>query len=1149
MKYLADKIPKASGSDGKISNNLFWAKLSTINNYFYISIIMEHKKKIIFMMGMLFCFYLTTFAQGITLNLNNVTVRSAFEALKKEYKYMFIYESNDVNTRKTVSVNAQNQSLDAVLNQILVGQDVTYEINEKNIVIHKSTVRTQAVERRITGMVVDENNEPVIGANIKEKGTTNGTVTDVDGNFSLEVEENAVLQVSYIGYITQETGVLSSFVGERGKYLVIKLIEDVQALNEVVVVGYGVQKRASVTGSVASIQSKDIVTVKTPNITNTLAGKLPGLRAVQRSGAPGDDAASIDIRGFGSALIIVDGVERDFSQIDANDVESISVLKDASAAVYGFKGANGVILVNTKKGEIGKPKISYTGYAGVQNITRYPEFLNGYEYALLYNEAQQNIGVNAPYSAEELERFKLGTVDWYKETIRNSIPQMYHNMSVSGGSEKVKYFFSLGLTDQEGIYKSGDYSFQRYNVRSNVSAQIVKGFSVDLQLSGRLDTRIKPYEYEGGLITRSIQMAKPVFPLYANNNSSYWQNAGDKGNPVHMSDVDEVGYSRRDRREWNGSIIFNWEIPWVQGLIAKAVLAYDYRNTYTKDWYREWYEYSYDAAADVYNITGSHTISELTANSENYFKPTQQYSLNYSRTFANHDIGALLLWEMYNHRTDWVKAYRQFSVGAIDQIGAGDKVNLNNDGNASVSAHEGLVGRLNYAYASKYLAEVSFRYDGSYKFAPKKRWGFFPAVSLGWRISEESFFKNALAFIENLKIRGSYGKVGDEGDFAAYQYLTGYNYPSGNYVLGSDGLSNGAKDKGMPNTNLTWYESTTSNIGIEISVLHGLLSAEFDYFTRQRDGLLATRLLTLPTTFGQSLPEENLNSDKTSGFEIVLGHRNRINDFTYDVKANFSTTRQYYGYVERAASINMYDNWRNNTNNRYKSISWGKKVVGQFQSFEEILNAPIQDGNGNKSLLPGDFRYEDWNNDGLINGNDDQPIGHGSNPRMYYGLNLSGAWKGFDLTLFFQGAAGHEVFINGDFADPFIQQGLGNGIDMWMDRWHREDPSDLYSNWIPGYMPALRPTGYQANRTNNTWTLQNAAYLRLKTVEIGYSLPKTWLTHMGIDNIRLYLNGFNILTFSNTTGYMKYMDPENDNTMFRYYPQMKTINAGVNILF
>ncbi|MDR1331061.1 MAG: TonB-dependent receptor [Tannerella sp.] len=1086
---------------------------------------------------------------SIRLEANDVSVRQLISIIEDQTDFLVLFRNNDVDVERIVHLRRTSGNLLALLDETFRETDVSYELQNRYIVLSKRQAGVdayrQAGGKRITGTVTDINGETIIGANIMEKGTANGTVTDVNGNFSLMVKDDAILQISFIGYITQE---ISELMG-GGTPVIIKLLEDALALEEVVVVGYGVQKRASVTGSVASIQTKDLVNVKTANVTNALAGKLPGLRAVQRSGAPGDDAASIDIRGFGSALIIVDGVERSFDQIDANDIESISVLKDASASVYGFKGANGIILINTKKGQTGKPEINYTGYVGLQNITRYPEFMTGYEYALLQNEAQQNIGISAPYSPDELAAFKsgLGTVDWYEETIRSSIPQMYHNLNVSGGAEKVRYYFSIGTTAQDGIYKSDDYSFQRYNVRSNVNAEIVKGFAVDIQLSGRLDTRNKPYEAEP--ITRSLQMAKPIFPLYANNNPSYWQNAGDKGNPVHLSAIDNVGYQRRDRREFNSSLTFNWDIPWVRGLKAKALLAYDFLETFNRNWYREYYEYNYDASADVYNVTGSHTISELTVKSEKYFKPTQQYSLNYSNQFGNHDIGALLLWEMYNDRNDWVEAYRQFTVGAIDQIGAGDKVNLNNNGNAEVSAHEGLVGRLNYAFAQKYLAEVSFRYDGSYKFAPEKRWGFFPAVSLGWRISEESFFKNLLPVAENFKIRASYGKIGDEGDFAAYQYLTGYTYPSGNYVLGSGGLSNGAKDRGMPNVNLTWYESTISNVGFEASILSGLLSAEFDWFVRRRDGLLATRLLTLPTTFGQILPEENLNSDRTNGFEIVLGHRNSAGDFHYDIKANFSTTREYYGYVERAASTNMYDNWRNNTNDRYKSISWGRKVLGQFSSFEEILNAPVQDGNGNKSLLPGDLKFEDWNNDGIIDGKDDQPIGHSNVPRMYYGLNLSGQYRGLDLTLFFQGAAGHEVFTAGDFMDPFIQQGLGNGISLWMDRWHRVDPADPYSDWVAGYMPALRPTGFQPNRSNNTWTMQKASYLRLKTVELGYTLPDAWLKSVGIERLRVYVNGFNALTFSNTEGLMKYMDPENSEGSFRYYPQMKTVNFGINLSF
>lgn len=1080
----------------------------------------------------------------ITLNRNNVKLENVLSDIESQTKMLFIYNKG-VNVDKMVSLRVKNTSLEDVLYR-LFGNAVSYKVEGSYIVLSPKTMEKNSslqTTKIIKGIIADESGEPIIGANIIEKGTQNGTISDADGHFTLEIKNNATLIISFIGYKTKE------FVVGNVSSINIKLSEDTETLSEVVVVGYGVQKRASVTGSVASIQAKDITTVKTANVTNTLAGKLPGLRAVQRSGAPGDDAASIDIRGFGSALVIVDGVERDFKQLDANDIESISILKDASAAVYGFKGANGVILVTTKKGQIGKPKIDYNGYVGVQNITRYPELLNGYEYATLYNEAQQNVGITAPYSNEDLDRFKqgIGTTDWYEEVIRKTSPNMYHNLSISGGAEKIKYYFSLGYTDQEGIYKSKDYSFKKYNVRSNISAEIVKGFTVDLQLSGRLDTRNKPYEADP--ITRSIQMAKPVNTIYANDNENYWSNPGDKGNPVQLSDIDNIGYDRRDRREFNGSITFNWEIPWLKGLSAKTLLAYDYNNQYTRRWYKEYYEYAYNQSTEAYNVTGSHTISELTTQSDNYFKPNGQISLNYKNTFGKHDIGVLALWEFYNDRTDWVKAYRQFTVGAIDQMGAGDKTNISNDGNASVSAHEGLVGRINYAYANKYLAEFSFRYDGSYKFDPDKRWGFFPATSLGWRISEEDFFKEALPIFSNFKIRGSYGKVGDEGDFAAYQYLTGYTYPSGNYVLGSSGLSNGAKDKGMPNTNLTWYKSTTANVGFEASLISGLITTEFDYFIRKRDGLLATRQLSLPTTFGQTLPQENLNSDKTKGFEIVLGHHNKINDFTYDIKANFSTTRIYNRHIERAASSNMYDDWRNNSNDRYQNIQWGKKVIGQFQSYDEILNAPIQDNNGNKSLMPGDLRFEDVNNDGIIDDKDNKPIGHGNTPRMYYGLNLSGEYKGFDLTVFFQGAAGHEVFISGDVMAPFIQQGLGNGFAIWLDRWHRENPSDMNSKWIPGYMPALRPTGFSANESNNTWTMHKANYLRLKTLELGYTFPKKWVDNLGIDKLRIYLNSFNMLTFTSREGIMKYMDPENSESSLRYYPQMKTFNFGVNLTF
>lgn len=1006
----------------------------------------------------------------------------------------------------------------------------------------EQTVRNITVK----GVVVDAGGEPVIGASVQLKGAAGvGTITDVDGKFTLSVPANGVLQISYIGYKTTEVKVN----GQSG--LKVTLQEDTETLDEVVVVGYGIQKKASVTGSVAAISSDKLMEVKAPSVTNMLAGRLPGLRAVQRSGSPGDDGASVDIRGYGSMLVIVDGIERDYTQLDPNDIESISILKDAAAAVYGFKGSNGVLLVTTKKGTEQKVKIEYNGYVGFQKVTRYPEMMNAYEYASLYNEAIHNAnpwrGASA-YSQEQLEAYRNGTAgtDWWNETMRSTAPQTSHNLSLTGGTEKVKYYMSIGYMDQGGIIRSGDWNYQRYNVRSNLSVEVAKGLNVELRLSGRFDNRKKPYN--GDNLFRSAQMAIPTYSMYANDNPDYWGAVGDMANPVHVSSSDDSGYEDRLRREFNSSLAVTWQLPWVKGLMAKALVAYDYTNKEWKTWRKDLSEYTYDYANEEYIekvINTAHLESKL----ENYDKPTYQFSMNYNNTFAGkHNIGTMLVWEMYNDKKNWVTGTRDFAIGLIPDLDYGDKTNQEASGKTQETAHAGLVGRLNYDFSNRYLVEFNFRYDGTYKFRAGNRWGFFPGVSLGWRVSEEAFFKKLLPDMDNLKIRASYAKVGDEGDFDAFQYLDGYT-SHGSYIMGSNGVTSGMTTVGMANPWLTWYESKIMNIGFEASYHRGLISVEFDWFRRNRSGLPATRVGSLPTIFGESMPQENLNSDINTGFEIVVGHKNRIGNFNYNVSANFSTTRIKYDYVERAASTNMYDDWRNNTNGRYKDIRWGKKVIGQFSSFEEILNSPVQDKDGNRSLMPGDLKFADYNGDGIIDDNDTQPLGHGATPRMYYGLNMSGEYKGFDLTVFFQGAAGHDIYVSGDILDPFIQQGLGNGLAIMTDRWHREDPTDPYSKWISGYMPAARVAGVADYRSGNSWSLHNASYLRLKTLELGYTLPKALTKKAAIDRLRFYINCNNLLTFTNRDGLMKNVDPESNSSGVRYYPQMKTYNFGVNVTF
>ena len=738
----------------------------------------------------------------------------------------------------------------------------------------------------------------------------------------MNVAPQSVLKISYVGYKSFEIPV-------SGKnFLEISLKEDAEILDEVVVVGYGVQKKASVTGSVAAISSGTLTTIKTPSVSNMLAGRLPGLRAVQRSGAPGDDAASVDIRGYGNMLVIVDGVERSYSQLDANDIESVSILKDASAAVYGFKGSNGVLLVTTKKGTETKPKIEYNGYYGWQKVTRYPEMMTPYEYAVLYNEAIYNNdiwnGVPA-YSSQQIGAFKNGSqgTNWWGETMQNYAPQTSSTVSITGGSQKAKYYTSVGYLSQDGILKSSDWNYKRFNVRSNIDIEVTKGFKVNLSISGRFDDREKPYNADN--LFRSSQMAIPIYSVYANNNTDYWQAVGDMPNPVHVSYSENAGTESRETRDFNSSMSFTWDLPWVKGLMAKGMMAYDYSNTNWKSWRKDLSEYTYNSSTDEYSQKIINTAN-LTNKTSNYDKPTYQISLNYNNTFQRkHDVSALVLWEAYNDTEKWFSANRDFDLGLIPEFDYGGTTNPTT-GNTVETAHQGLVGRLNYAYDNRYLMELNFRYDGSYKFEPKNRWGFFPGVSLGWRISEEPFFKNMMTDMDNLKLRASYAKVGDEGDFDAFQYLSGYE-SSGSYIMGTDGVNSGLISSGMANSWLTWYVSRIMNFGFETSYKNGLISAEFDWFRRNRSGLPATRDTSLPTTFGEGMPQENLNSDINTGFEISIGHTYKIGDLRYKLSANFSKTRIIYDYVERSASTNMYDNWRNNTNGRYKSIQWGKKVI------------------------------------------------------------------------------------------------------------------------------------------------------------------------------------------------------------------------------
>ena len=1083
--------------------------------------------------------------QQVKLTGNNLPLKSVFKQIEKQTDLSIDYRSQDVDDSRIVKQMPEATTVQQVMNQLLAGTDCVVTFSNGHIIIKKQSVNTTGQQSKLVkGTIVDATGMPVIGANVMEKGTTNGTITDMNGNFSLEVDKNAILVVSYIGYANQEIK-----VGTQTN-LSIALKEDAEALDELVVVGYGTQKKATLTGAVSSITSDAILTTKNENVENMLSGKIPGVRIVQKSSEPGEFNNSFEIRGMGSPLVIVDGVPRDnMNRINPNEIESISVLKDASAAVYGVRAANGVVLITTKKGKGGKIELDYNGSVGWQQASGLPETGTATDYMTLMNENAINNGREIMFREQDFAPYLNGTkqsTDWAGCAINEFAPQTQHNFSATGSTEKVNYFLNFGYLKQDGFWKSGDLNYERFNLRSNVSAQLTKDLKVEMLLGGMMDTKNSPYR-DTWYVYKSIWTQVPTWPLYANDNPDYFYNAADADHPMVITDSDLSGYKKRQMKTFQSTFNVEYNIPFIQGLKAKASYSLTYTLWNDKEFEKEYTLYTYNPENNVYSGSKAHSPSTVRRSFKDKKSTLLQLSLNYVRTFLDkHNVTALALYEENTSGMDNFYAKRQLGMDVVDELFAGNALNQEgsmNSGDLWEIANKGFVGRISYDYASKYMAEFSFRLDGSSKFAKGHQWGFFPVGSIGWRLSEESFIKenSSLDFIDNLKLRASYGKMGDDSS-STYQFLSGFNYPSGGYVI--DGTYvNALSLRGMPNPNITWFTSKMLNVGVDADLWNGLLGFQFDVFQRNRDGLLATRTMSLPGTVGASLPQENLEGDLTKGFEIVLNHRNKINDFTYYFSGNFSYSRTRWTNKEISPRGNSYRNWRDNYTDRYGDLWWGYGYLGQFQSYDDIYNSPIQDSKGNSVLRPGDYAYEDWNNDGVIDDNDIHPIATTGYPKINFGFTIGGEWRGFDVTMVFQGAAMSNVKYPEQLERPLYWD--RNGLAMFMDRWHLSDINDPDSEWIPGYYPSTN-SGETTNYRDSERSVQNANYLRLKSIELGYSIPSKILSKAGLKRARIYFSGYNMLTFTK----LKYLDPEHPSDTWGYlYPLTKTYNIGINLTF
>ncbi|ANI89973.1 hypothetical protein A9P82_12165 [Arachidicoccus ginsenosidimutans] len=1041
---------------------------------------------------------------------------------------------------------------------------------------------SQAQNNVIKGRVIDSaTNKPIAQASVVlQTGDKkfSGTLTNENGEYTIKTNDSAnEIVFSYIG--------MSSVTEQINNRSVInaKLVAGLSSLNDVVVVGYGTQTKATLTGAVSSISGKELVTTKNENVVNMLSGKIPGLRITQTSSRPGAYESSIDIRGFGAnPLVVVDGVPRDigyFSRMNAQDIESVSVLKDASAAVYGMRSDNGVILVTTKKGtNTGHYDIQYTVNRGWQQFLHVPHNVDAVQYMTLANEKKSHNFANfldysnpnnlaflpsqfTPY----LDGSKQST-DWYDAVFVNTAPQVQHNLTINGGTNKLRFYFDLGYQSQQSSLRSGDMNYHKWDFRSNVDAEIMKGLHATVSIDGYMDQQYQP-NTDIWAIYKDVWIERPDADIYANGDPTklnFYQIKSD--NPIAMTDADMTGYSKYINREFNGRASLSYDIPKVDGLTAKAMYYYHFHESDNTDYHKSFTLYQYDSITNTYSTSvrhqptdGSGTLANIQRGYYPSYSDLFQLSLSYKHTFLNvHNIDALVLFEDAYDNSDNFYASRDltlnseylFAGSATNQIGFQDK-----NGLADHSSHA-LVGKLDYNFKGKYLLDFGFRYDGESRFPAGKRFGFFPTVSAGWRLSEESFMKKNLPQLTNLKLRASYGKTGNDGTANNYPDIyTGYTIDPNNvgYVFNGSYIA-GVSPLAIPNPDKTWITSKMFDVGIDAELWHGLLSGSFDWFNRHRDGLLATASAVIPGTVGASLPQQNLNSDRTFGYEVVLTHRNTIGQLSYNVGVQMSATRNRNGFLIESPAGNSYDQWRNRNSNRNTGIWWGQTYLGQFQSYDQIYNYPVAIGAG--GAVPGDYYYEDWNGDGVIDGNDVHPIATYGLPLYNYGITLGASWKDIDLSMTFQGAKGVYYKYTETLAEPLSFGDAGTMTQFW-DRWHPADPNaDIYDPstvWVPGYY-AYTGTLPGAGGASSTFEVQNASYLRMKTIELGYTLPQSLLKHIGIKELRIYVSGYNLLTF---TG-LHDMDPEHPggeggavgNSVDTYkYPINKTYNIGASVRF
>ncbi len=1097
----------------------------------------------------------------LTLYTENADIKSILGEIEKKIDVKFTYRPRIIKDHQKVSLDVREESLLSVLNAIL-GTKVKYEVIGKQIVLKSIPVEapddTPEVKAyraviTVTGRILDETDQPIPGVNVLVKGTTNGTTSDTDGRFTLDVEnESSVLVFSFIGYASQEIT-----VGTQTN-ISVKMAQDVQSLQEVVVVGYGEQKKTTITGAVTSVKSDVINQAPVTNLSNALVGRLPGTIFINRSGEPGADGSQIRVRGTNTsgnpnALIVIDGIANrsgGLERLNPADIESITILKDGSAAIYGAQAANGVILVTTKRGKVGKPEVSFNYNIGFNKPTRLPEVTDAATYAVMLNEIDEYRG-NAPrYSAADIEKYRSGSdpwthpdTDWYGAVIKNAAKQDMGTLSVSGGTaDGVKYFVSMGTLSEDGVYKNSGTKYRQYNFRSNLDAKITDWLSLSVDLSGRQENRKYPTR-SAGTIFRMLIRGKPNLP-------AYWPNGvpgpdienGD--NPVVIS-TPATGYVDDVNNVFQSNVRAKIDVPWVKGLNVIFNAAFDESYRPIKRFRTPWYLYTWDYTTFgpdgepllLRSQRGLNT-PELQQELERTSGRTTNAYINYAKDFGNHAFSIMVGTEKQILKGNQFQGFRNGYIStAVDELFAGTQ-------NASTNASNGTLtdgklynrtrlnyfGRINYGFQEKYLLEMVWRYDASYIFPEGKRWGFFPGVSAGWVISEESFMQ-AAPFVDRLKIRGSWGQLGNDrmddrnAWWDEFQFSNNFGF-GGNYVFDYTTLTTSITPSAFPvaNPNITWEVANNSNIGLEGTLFEGKIGFEIDYFHNIRSQMLIGRNVSIPRTAGFLPPDENIGKLKNRGIDFMVNYNSQIGDVAFTIGVNGGYSKNEMVFYDEPASI---PSWQSVTGRPYNT-RLNYNAIGVFKDQAAVDAYPHWSG-----ARPGDIIFEDVDKNGVIDANDRIRLENNTIPTFQGGLTLQVLYKSFDLNVLFQSAAGARSYIRTQSGD------FGNYLQEFADgRWTTENPSSENPRTFN------REDEYWVSQENTFW-FRNTNYVRLKNIQLGYTLPTTLVSKVGLKNAKVYINAINLITWDS----FKVFDPETDNQDGTVYPQKQTFNAGVSLGF